>query len=198
MIGRLRGELVEKTPPRLLLDVNGVGYELESPMSTIFELPPTGSTVQLVVHFHVREDAQILYGFLTELERTLFRQLLKVTGIGAKMALAILSGMNPREFALVVGSADTAALVRLPGVGKKTAERLIIEMRDKVEDISDAASAIAGASGSLIAGDPVAEATEALVSLGYKPADASKMIRKIAKPEHSSEVLIRLALKGAL
>lgn len=197
MIGRLRGQLVEKQPPQLLLDVNGVGYEVSAPMSTFFELPMIGETVQLVIHFHVREDAQVLYGFLTESERSLFRQLLKVTGVGAKMALAILSGMNPHEFAQCIGRADTAALVRLPGVGKKTAERLIMEMRDKVGDIGETPIEGGLLSGTVVE-NPVSDATEALVALGYKPAEASRMITKIAKPEHDSEALIRLALKGAL
>ena len=130
MIGRLHGEIVYKHPPRLMLDVGGVGYEIEAPMSTFYALPETGAKVTLLTHLAVREDAHVLYGFAREAERELFRALLKISGVGAKMALAILSGMTADEFARCVQSADTAALTRLPGIGKKTAERLIVEMRD--------------------------------------------------------------------
>lgn len=199
MIGRIRGELAEKQPPRLLIDVNGIGYELEAPMSTIFELPEVGQSVTLLTHFHVREDAQILYAFLTEAERLLFRQLLKVNGVGARMALAILSGMNPVEFSQCIHNADQTALVRLPGIGKKTAERLIVEMRDRVERMTDVIHT-QNTSGSrpTPANDPVAEAVEALVALGYRPQEAGRMINKVATPEASSEMLIRHALKGTL
>jgi holliday junction DNA helicase RuvA len=133
MIGRLRGEIVHKQPPFLLLEVNGVGYELESPLSTFYDLPGVGAQVSLYTHLLVREDAQVLYAFAGERERALFRALLKVSGIGAKMALAILSGMSVDEFARCVQTDNSAALVRLPGIGKKTAERLVIEMRDRLE-----------------------------------------------------------------
>jgi len=199
MIGRIRGTLLAKQPPELLVDVNGIGYELQAPMSTFFELPATGGPVTLVTHFHVREDAQILFGFLTEAERSLFRELLKVNGVGAKMALAILSGMNPAEFRVCVMNSDQAALVRLPGIGKKTAERLIVEMRDRVEGIElPEAAATGGHAASTQAEDPVAEATLALEALGYRPQEAARMAKKAAAPGLGSEQIIRMALKGAL
>ena len=196
MIGRLSGTLLEKKAPQLLVDVGGIGYELEVPMSTFFELPLVGEPVTLVTHFHVREDAQILYGFLTESERRLFRLLLKVNGVGAKMTLAILSGMNPEEFRQCILSGDQVTLVRVPGIGKKTAERLIVEMRDRVKKMGGETSASAVSTASVA--DPVAEATEALIALGYRPAEASRMVSKVAAPEHGSETMIRLALKGAM
>lgn len=199
MIGRIRGELVLKRPPELLVDVGGVGYELQSPMSTIFELPEVGQKVMLVTHFHVREDAQILFAFLTEAERSLFRMLLKVNGVGAKMALAILSGMNPQEFRQCILNSDQAALTRVPGIGKKTAERLIVEMRDRLQKADDLPSATAASAASPVMRDsPVTEATQALVALGYKPQDASRMVARHAADGLASDELIRLALKGAL
>ncbi len=198
MIGQIRGQLIAKAPPTLLVDVNGVGYEVEAPMSTIYDLPAVGEPVTLIIHFYVREDAQILYGFLTHAERTLFRLLLKVNGIGAKMALAVLSSMNPAEFKNCILAADSAALIRIPGIGKKTAERLIIEMRDRLEKVLDLGTASTSSGGSGQANDPVAEATEALMALGYKPAEASRMVRKVSEPGLASEALIRLALKGSI
>ena len=199
MIGQIRGQLLNKSAPTLLVDVNGVGYELEAPMSTIFDLPEVGEQVTLITHFHVREDAQILYGFLTRAERTLFRLLLKVNGVGAKMALAILSSMNPVEFRNCILSGDQAALIKIPGIGKKTAERLIVEMRDRLEKDSGLGAASTTAAGSSVAAnDPVAEAVEALIALGYKPQDASRMVRKVSANGLASEEMIRLALKGAL
>lgn len=197
MIGRIRGTLLSKQPPELLVDVNGLGYEVQAPMSTFFELPAIGEQVVLVTHFHVREDAQILFGFLSEAERSLFRQLLKVNGVGAKMALAILSGMNPQEFRGCVMNSDHAALVRLPGIGKKTAERLIIEMRDRLEAVAPAADD-ATASTAAVVEDPAAEAALALEALGYRPQEAQKMAKRAAAPGLSSEEIIRAALKGAL
>ena len=197
MIGHLRGQLVAKSPPTLLVDVNGVGYEVEAPMSTIFDLPPLGEQVTLVTHFHVREDAQILFGFLTASERTLFRLLLKVNGVGAKMALAVLSSMSPAEFRECILAADQAALVRIPGIGKKTAERLIVEMRDRLEKQADSET-LTSAPVSANSQDPVAEATEALMALGYKPREANRMVRAVAAPELASEEIIRRALKGVL
>ncbi len=198
MIGHIRGKLVAKSPPTLLVDVNGVGYELEAPMSTIFELPETGREVTLVTHFHVREDAQILFGFLTQAERGLFRLLLKVNGVGAKMALAILSSMNPAEFRGCILAGDQAALIKIPGIGKKTAERLIVEMRDRLEKESGLGVAAPAAGSAPAANDPVAEATEALMALGYKPAEASRMVRAVPAQGLGSEEIIRQALKGAL
>ena len=197
MIGRLRGQLVTKQPPFLLLDVNCVGYEIEAPMSTFYELPATGEQVMLHTHLVVREDAQVLYGFHAEQERRLFRTLLKISGVGGKMALAILSTMNSSEFAFCVQSDDVTAMTRIPGVGKKTAQRLIMEMKDKLD---------AGASGELPSGTsaaaqpvqetPVSEAVSALVSLGYKPVEASRMVRAVESAGLGSEEIIRAALQS--
>ncbi len=196
MIGRLRGELAAKHPPWLLLDVQGVGYELEAPMSTFYQLPALGQPVTLVTHLAIRDDAHVLYGFSQEGERALFRSLLKVSGVGAKMALAILSGMSVDEFARCVQAADSAALVRLPGIGKRTAERLIVEMRDRLEG-----NAVATGQGSppmpgSIQPSASAEAAEALVALGYKPVEANRMVKAVAAEGQSSEQIIRTALQG--
>ncbi len=202
MIGRICGELILKRPPELLVDVGGMGYELQSPMSTIFELPDVGQKVTLVTHFYVREDAQILFAFLTEAERSLFRMLLKVNGIGAKMALAILSGMNPEEFRQCILSGDQSSLTRVPGIGKKTAERLIVEMRDRLEKADGifvaTAAPSSAASVDAVRDSPVTEATQALIALGYKPQDASRMVARHAADGLASDELIRLALKGSL
>jgi holliday junction DNA helicase RuvA len=199
MIGRLRGELVAKEPPLLLLDVNGVGYDVEAPMSTFYDLPGLGGQVVLFTHLAIRDDAHVLYGFTTESERALFRALLKVSGVGAKMALAILSGMSADEFATCVQAGDTAALVRLPGIGKKTAERLIVEMRDRLEklDLTSGASVPRAASAEKKQ-DPVADAVGALIALGYKPNDASRMVRAIDGEGLTSEEIIRASLKAAV
>ncbi|MES9961096.1 MAG: Holliday junction branch migration protein RuvA [Sedimenticola sp.] len=199
MIGRLRGELVYKQPPFLMLDVNGVGYELEAPMSTFYDLPLQGGEVTLYTHLAVRDDAHVLYGFVNEGERALFRSLLKVSGVGAKMALAILSGMNAEEFARCVQSDDTAALVRLPGIGKKTAERLIVEMRDRLEKLEMATTGavrIVPTPGEVVE-NPVSDAVGALMALGYKPNEASKLVRAVDSEGLSSEEIIRAALKAA-
>ncbi len=199
MIGRLRGEIVSKQPPFLLLDVNGVGYEVEVPMSTFYDLPAAGETVLLQTHLAVRDDAHILYGFGSEAERALFRGLLKVNGVGAKMALVLLSGMSAAEFAACIEAGDSAALVRLPGIGKKTAERLIIEMRDRLEKlgiVATGATIAAARTGGSIVDSPVSEAVDALVALGYKPVEASRMVRGIECDGLSSEEIIRAALKG--
>ena len=199
MIGRLRGELAAKHAPGLLVDVNGVGYELSAPMSTFYTLPEVGQSVTLYTHLAVREDAHTLYGFATLSERRLFRTLIKVSGVGAKLALAILSGMSADEFALCVSDGDTASLTRLPGVGKKTAERLIVEMRDRLADWHEqGGSAPAGATSAAgrIEG-AVADAVSALVALGYKPQEASRMIRALDTQGLSSEELIRAALRSA-
>ncbi|MES9844745.1 MAG: Holliday junction branch migration protein RuvA [Candidatus Sedimenticola sp. PURPLELP] len=199
MIGRLRGELIHKQPPFLMLDVNGVGYELEAPMTTFYDLPLQGEEVTLYTHLAIRDDAHVLYGFVSDAERALFRALLKVSGVGAKMALAILSGMNAEEFARCVQSDDTAALVRLPGIGKKTAERLIVEMRDRLEKLE---MATAGAVKIIpppgeIVDNPVSDAVGALMALGYKPNDASRMVRSIDSEGLTSEQIIRAALQSA-
>ncbi len=202
MIGRLRGEIVHKQPPWLLLDVNGVGYELEAPMSTFYDLPAVGEQVTLVTHLAVREDAHTLYGFLREADRALFRDLLKVTGVGARMALAILSGMDARRFAQCVEQEDHAALIRLPGIGRKTAERLVIEMRDRVAGLAGGPAPSGGATAgspraATSAADPLNDAIEALIALGYRPPDANRMARAVAEGAKTSEEIIRAALRGA-
>lgn len=203
MIGRLQGILVEKSPPSLLIDVHGVGYEVDAPMSTFYNLPAVGEQVSLHTHLVVREDAQLLYGFYTQTERAMFRSLIKVSGVGAKVALAILSGISAGDFARCVQEDDTASLVKLPGIGKKTAERLIVEMRDRIKDWGGSAtdfipSAI-GAPAQTATPDPVREAIGALVGLGYKPAEAGRMIQALGDTsEMSTEGLIRAALKGAV
>ena len=200
MIGRLRGILAEKKPPFLLLDVNGVGYELEAPMGTIFQLPEVGQEVTLHTHLAVRDDAHLLFAFATLAERTLFRTLIKVNGVGAKLALTILSGIAADEFARCVQESDTASLVRLPGVGKKTAERLIVEMRDRLDDWqpSPVLPAGGGAPVAAPAADAVKDALSALISLGYKPPEASRLISKLDTEGLDSEAIIRAALKQAV
>ncbi len=200
MIGRLRGILAEKKPPFLLLDVNGVGYELEAPMGTIFQLPEVGQEVVLHTHLVVRDDAHLLFAFATEAERTLFRTLIKVNGVGAKLALTILSGISADEFARCVHDGDTASLVRLPGVGKKTAERLVVEMKDRLDDWQPAPVLPSGeiAPAAAPTADAVKDAISALVSLGYKPPEASRLISKLDTEGMESEAIIRAALKQAI
>ncbi len=197
MIGRLRGVIIEKQPPELVVDVQGVGYELSAPMSTFFNLPAVNDEVTLFTHMVVREDAQLLYGFATERERLLFRSLLKVNGVGAKLALTILSGSDVDTFARSVQDGDTASLTRLPGVGKKTAERLIVEMRDRLKEVSSAMGLqdIVVDSASAPAGGAKNEAVEALMALGYKPAEADKMLRSFDIEGMSTEQIIRQALQ---
>lgn len=200
MIGRLRGTLVHKHPPELLVDCNGVGYELEAPMSTFYELPAPGSEVVLWTHLSVREDGQTLFGFLQESERRLFRQLIRISGVGSKMALAILSGISFEDFARCVRDQDSATLVRLPGIGRKTAERLIIEMRDRIEK-GFPAPGPASATSTPGSGErsPIAEAVDALLALGYKPNEASRMVSQVeAASSLSTEEVIRLALQGSV
>ena len=195
MIGRLKGTLVSKQPPWLIVDVGGVGYELQAPMSTLFDLPETGREVALFTHYAVKEDTVALYGFLRDSERILFRNLQKVTGIGAKIALAVLSGATVDEFARLVQSGDIAALTRIPGIGKKTAERIVVELRDRV-----AAGALT--STDFVTGggpkDPQAEASVALTQLGYKPAEVARLVKESAQPGDSAESIIRKALRLAL
>jgi len=198
MIGRLRGVIIEKQPPELVLDVQGVGYELSAPMSTFFNLPAVNDEVTLFTHMVVREDAQLLYGFASERERLLFRSLLKVNGVGAKLALTILSGSDVDTFARSVQDGDTASLTRLPGVGKKTAERLIVEMRDRLKEVSSAMGLDAIVTGSAAvapAGGAKTEAVEALMALGYKATEADKMLRSFDTEGLSTEQLIRQALQ---
>ena len=201
MIGRLRGTLAEKQPPLMLIDVGGVGYEVEAPMSTFYQLPALGEMVVLHTHLVVREDAHLLFGFASESERRLFRTLIRVNGVGAKLALTILSGISADEFARSVQDNDTASLVRLPGVGKKTAERLIVEMRDRLADW-EGAVALPGAAASNVtvtpAPDETRDAISALISLGYKPPEASRLVSKVEAEGLSSEEIIRAALKQAV
>jgi Holliday junction DNA helicase RuvA len=195
VIGFIRGTLVIKAPPHLTVDVGGVGYDIEAPLSTFYTLPQVGAEVRLLTHLVVREDAHILYGFGTQEERALFRNLLKVSQIGPKIALAILSGVSVEGFATLVKLQDAAALTRIPGVGRKTAERVLMEMKDRL-DALDAAAA---------AGVPVAtqsstegEAWTALVALGYKPAEVTAMLKPFAGEGGSTEDLIRRALQGTV
>lgn len=197
MIGRLRGDVIEKQPPYLLLDVQGVGYELEAPMSTFYELPDAGASVVLYTHLLVREDAQTLYAFKHLQDRTLFRDLLKVNGVGAKIALAILSGMDVRAFTDCIHRGDSDALMRLPGVGRRTAERLVIEMRDRLQKIN-AQPDPGGDRHTEGTGNPVRDAVSALVALGYGLKDARRMVGELDAQGQDSEDLIRLALKTRL
>ena len=195
MIGRLRGILALKQPPWLVVDVNGVGYELEAPMSTFYDLPELGREVSLFTHYAQKEDSVSLYGFLREPERRLFRDVQKVTGIGAKIALAVLSGASVDEFARMVQAGDITALTRIPGIGKKTAERMVVELRDRAADLAGG-----GVPGAMVAGagDPVADAVTALQQLGYKPAEAARMAREAAAPGDEAATIIRKALQSAL
>jgi Holliday junction DNA helicase RuvA len=194
VIGAVRGRLASKTPPQLTVDVGGLGYELEAPMSTFYRLPAVGEEVRLLTHLVVREDAHVLYAFATEDERRLFRSLIRVSGVGPKIALALLSGISVAAFAQCVQSEDIAALTRVPGVGRKTAERLIVEMRDRLA----APAAAAGAAAGPAAPSPAGEAYDALVALGYRPAEATRLLQAAGGPgSHSTEELIRRALQGA-
>jgi len=189
MIVRLSGTLVSRQPPALVVDVGGVGYEVEAPLNVFDRLPGDGGDLTILTHLVVKEDGHTLYGFLSEADRRLFRELLKVSGIGPRLALAILSGVSGDDFALMVEAGDSQALTRLPGIGKKTAERLILEMRGKVSDLGGET----GGGGGALSADT--EAREALTALGYSSSEALKMIRSVADPELSSEALIRAALK---
>ena len=198
MIGRLRGKIISKQPPMLLIEVAGVGYEVEAPMSTFYQLPETEAEVLLHTHLIVREDAQLLCGFASEGERKLFRSLIKINGVGAKLALAILSGMSAAEFTRCIHEEDAATLIRLPGVGRKTAERLIIEMRDRLPKTETQTTAVSGEGAATGAADAGSEARHALEALGYKPAEARRMVQKAAAEGLSSEEIIRAALKAAV
>ena len=197
MIGRLTGVIIHKQPPWLIVDVNGVGYELEAPMSTIYDLPELGREVTLFVHYAQKEDSVSLYGFLRETERRLFRDVQKVTGIGARIALAILSGSSVEDFARQVQGGDTAAISRIPGIGKKTAERIVLELRDKLDGLGGG-----GAVGIVrpvgVQVDPLGEATVALQQLGYKPAEAARMAKDAVEEGDAAEAIIRKALRAAL
>ncbi|HEX9851873.1 MAG TPA: Holliday junction branch migration protein RuvA [Woeseiaceae bacterium] len=191
MIGSLRGLLAAKQAPQIILECNGVGYQVETPMSTFLELPPIGQEVFLYTHLQVREDAQILYGFASDGEKALFRSLLRVSGVGARIALSVLSAMSVSDFHRCVRLEDTARLVKIPGVGRKTAERLIIEMRDRL----DRASGTEGGRTAAASAEPRNEAADALVALGYKPAEVKRLLAQLDTDGKSAEEILRLALK---
>ena len=194
MIGRLKGTLIHKQPPWLVIDVHGVGSELEAPMSTFYDLPEVGGEVSLFTHYAQKEDSVSLYGFLSEAERRLFRDVQKVSGIGAKIALAVLSGVSVSDFARLVQTSDVTALTRIPGIGKKTAERMVVELRDRAADLTGGpAAAVPGQ-----ALDALSEAIIALQQLGYKPAEAERMAKKVAAEGDGPEAIIRKALQQAL
>ena len=197
MIGFLRGTLAAKQPPTLLLDVNGVGYEIEAPMSTFYTLPAVGQPASLFTHLVVREDAHILFGFASENERRLFRALLKVSGVGPKMALGILSGSSVEDFLRSIEAEDAAMLTRIPGIGRKTAERVIIEMRDSGKKFTLGGAGLPSASALAAGASPQSEAFGALVALGYKPAEVSRLLKNFEDSAMTTEELIRSALKTA-
>jgi len=196
MIGRLRGTLISKQPPSLLVEVAGVGYEVEAPMSTIYDLPGIGKEVILLTHHAVKEDSVTLYGFLHEAERSLFRNLLKVSGIGAKIALAVLSGVATDHFARLVHAGDVVALTKIPGIGKKTAERIVVELRDRLDGVSGLPGTSMHAAGAPL--DAAGEASVALQQLGYKPAEVTRLVQKVAVEGDNAEAIIRKALRAAL
>ncbi len=199
MIGRLRGTLAEKQPPHLLLDVNGVGYELEVPMTTLYRLPAQGETVTLHTHLVVREDAHLLYGFYEKRDRELFRELIRLNGVGPKLALALMSGLEVDELVRCVQAQDTAALTKVPGVGKKTAERLLVELKDRFkawESIPAIASLVVEPQLAQAVSSAENDAVSALISLGYKPQEASRAVAAVKEDGMSSEDLIRRALRG--
>ena len=191
MIGSIRGHIVSKVPPHLMVEVGGLGYELEAPMSTYLHLPEVGQDVRLLTHLVVREDAHVLYAFGTEAERRLFRDLIKVSGVGPKIALALLSGISVEAFAECVHGHDVGALTRVPGIGRKTAERLVVEMRDRLD-----AAACGGPPGAPGAGAET-EAFDALIALGYKPVEANRLLKSAGPESGSTEELIRRALQSA-
>ncbi|GME30924.1 Holliday junction branch migration protein RuvA [Pantoea agglomerans] len=204
MIGRLRGNILEKQPPLVLLEAHGVGYEIHMPMTCFYELPELQHEAVIFTHFVVREDAQLLFGFNSKQERALFRELIKVNGVGPKLALAILSGMSAQQFVTAVEKEEIASLVKLPGVGKKTAERLVVEMKDRFKGMhgdlfgGDSAFTLTTPSAEPETNDAESEAVAALVSLGYKPQEASRMISKVGRPDVDCETLIREALRAAI
>ena len=204
MIGRLQGTLIEKQPPEILLDVQGVGYELLLPMTSFYNLPETGQECTLFTHFVVREDAHLLFGFSSKTDRTLFRELIKTNGVGPKLALAILSAMSVHEFAYAIEREELSKLIKIPGVGKKTAERLLVELKGKFKGVQqpdffvESKSIMASNIEPVSLDVPTDEAIAALMALGYKSTDAETMVKKVAKAELTSEQLIREALKAAL
>jgi len=198
VIGFLKGRLAVKQPPMLMVDVNGVGYEMEAPMSTFYGLPAAGEPVALFTHLVVREDAHILYAFGTDGERRLFRGLLKVSGVGPKIALGILSGASVEDFLRTIEAEDVAMLTRIPGIGRKTAERVIIEMRDSVKKLSmPAAGGTPAGVGMGTAATPQSEAFSALIALGYKPPEVIRLLKSVDEPDLATTEIIRRALKSA-
>ncbi len=199
MIGFLKGRLAVKQPPLLMVDVNGVGYELEAPMSTFYGLPATGEPVALFTHLVVREDAHILFGFGTDSERRLFRSLLKISGVGPKIALGILSGASVDDFLRIIEAEDVTMLTRIPGIGRKTAERVIIEMRDNVQKLASPSLGVGqSAAGLGAATTPQSEAFSALIALGYKPPEVARLLKSADGPDLSTTDIIRRALKSAV
>ncbi|WP_372882390.1 Holliday junction branch migration protein RuvA [Psychromonas sp.] len=207
MIGRLRGVLLEKQPPEVLIEVSGLGYEVQLPMSSFYALPDTGEEAIIYTHFVVREDAQLLYGFADKHERAMFRELIKVNGVGPKLALAILSGMSANQFVQCIHNDAVSTLVKLPGVGKKTAERLVVEMKDRLKNWtgadlltpeSDRMAFENELNNHGVNGDAKEEAISALVALGYKPALADKVIKQVYQEGMDCEALIRSSLKSML
>lgn len=197
MIGQLRGTLIDKRAPWLLLDVGGVGYEIEAPMTVFYQLPETGAELHIYTHFVVRDDAQLLYGFASRFERDLFRALIRINGVGPKVALAILSGMEAERFVRCIESEDISALTKIPGIGKKTAERLLIEMSDRLAKLEGAPVTLSGQVPIAMPADAASDAVAALESLGYRPKDAQAAVAKVADADSlNSEQLIRQALKG--
>ncbi|MFD2167069.1 Holliday junction branch migration protein RuvA [Thalassotalea euphylliae] len=206
MIGQLHGVLLEKQPPDIVIDCNGVGYEVQVPMTTLYALPEVNEKTLLYTHFVVREDAQLLYGFANKIDRKLFRLLIKASGVGPKLALAILSGMSAEQFVSCVAHDDASTIVKIPGIGKKTAERLLIEMRDRIKDwqvesqtpATDAAPLDLVSENAFIQSDAKGDAMNALVSLGYTQAQADKAVKAVYSKDKTSEVLIKEALKAML
>jgi len=199
VIGRLRGTLAEKQPPHLIVDVNGVGYEVEVPMTTLYRLPALGETVTLHMHLVVREDAQLLYGFAEKRDRELFRELIRLNGVGPKLALALMSGLEVDELVRCVQAQDTSALVKVPGVGKKTAERLLVELKDRFkawESMPSIAPLVVEPRSNMAVSSAENDAVSALISLGFKPQEASRAVSAVQEDDLSSEDLIRRALKG--
>ncbi|MGB1298042.1 MAG: Holliday junction branch migration protein RuvA [Psychrobium sp.] len=207
MIGRLNGIVAEKQPPLLLLEVSGVGYEVQMPMTSFYQMPEVGESVTIHTHFVVREDAQLLYGFAQKIERELFREIIKANGVGPKLGLAILSGLSAAEFVNLVANNDAASLVKLPGIGLKTAERLIIELKDRLKnftlsqqkDLGDLSLPQEALGSTFVeAVDVEQDAIDALLALGYKQTQASKVVKKVRTPDMSSEDLIKAALKSMI
>ncbi|WP_150540008.1 Holliday junction branch migration protein RuvA [Actinobacillus vicugnae] len=201
MIGRLQGKIIEKQPPEMVIDVQGVGYEVLLPMTSFYSLPPVGEQASIFTHLVVREDAHLLFGFAQKQDRTLFRELIKTNGVGPKLALAILSAMSVSQFANAVEHEELAKLTKIPGIGRKTAERLLVELKGKFKGITQSDFFEEHTTETIVAThthDPADEARDALVALGYKLADAEKMIKKVNKVGATSEQLIREALKASL